>query len=207
MKRRHLVAWVHAIGLYGLAPSIASAQAVDLSGAVFEPQVPLAGKTLVLNGAAIRYRAVVKVYAVGLYLPSKMNSAKAVLESTGPRRIHGVMLRDVGGAELGKSFTKSFEENTTREDLMASIQQIARLGEVFSARKQLKAGDSFSFDWIPGSGTVMSINGQPVGDPFPGAGFFNGMLKLWIGDADSAGVRSALLGAPPSRSSRQRENP
>jgi hypothetical protein len=141
------------LGLSWLAPGLARAQAVELSGVVFEPQIALAGKTLVLNGAAIRYKAVVQVYAVGLYLPGKMNSAKAVLESSGPRRVHGVMLRDVSGAELGKTFTKSFEQNATREDLMASITQIARLGEVFSARKQLKSGESFT-----------------------GAGFFNGVL-------------------------------
>lgn len=115
------------------------------------------------------------------------------------------MLRDVSGAELGKTFTKSFEQNTTREDLMASITQIAKLGEVFSARKQLKQGDSFTFDWVPGVGTVMSISGQPVGEPFAGAGFFNGMLKLWIGEADSAGVRDALLGLPPKRAGRNRD--
>jgi hypothetical protein len=82
------------LGLSWLAPGLARAQAVELGGVVFEPQIALAGKTLVLNGAAIRYKAVVQVYAVGLYLPGKMNSAKAVLESSGPRRVHGVMLRD-----------------------------------------------------------------------------------------------------------------
>ncbi len=191
------------LGLSWLAPGLARAQAVELGGVVFEPQIALAGKTLVLNGAAIRYKAVVQVYAVGLYLPGKMNSAKAVLESSGPRRVHDVMLRDVSGAELGKTFTKSFEQNATREDLMASITQIARLGEVFSARKQLKSGESFTFDWIPGVGTVMSLSGQPVGEPFAGAGFFNGMLKLWIGEADSAGVRDALLGTPRTRRNRE----
>jgi hypothetical protein len=34
----------------------------------------------------------------------------------------------------------------------------------------------------------------PQGEPYPGAAFYNGMLKLWIGDRDSAGVRAALLG-------------
>jgi hypothetical protein len=114
------------LGLSWLAPGLARAQAVELGGVVFEPQIALAGKTLVLNGAAIRYKAVVQVYAVGLYLPGKMNSAKAVLESSGPRRVHGVMLRDVSGAELGKTFTKSFEQNATREDLMASIEAVAQ---------------------------------------------------------------------------------
>lgn len=196
MKRRQLAGLV---GSLALCSTEGLAQALELGGATFEPQVPVGGKTLVLNGAAIRYKAVVKVYAVGLYLPSKMTTAKAVLESTAPRRVYAVMLRDVSGAELGKSFTKSYEENASREDFMASIQQIARLGEVMSQRKLLKSGDNFSFDWIPGTGTVMSINGESVGAPFPGQGFFNGLLKLWIGDADSAGVREALLGAPPKR--------
>jgi Chalcone isomerase-like len=202
MKRRPLALLLASLGF---AMAAAHAQPVDLSGVSFEPQLPLAGKTLVLNGAAIRYKAVVKVYAVGLYLTGKVNTAKAAHDMAGPKRVAVTMLRDISGVELGKSFSKNFEENATREDFMASIQQIARLGEVFAARKQLKTGDSFTLDWVPGTGTVLSINGQSVGEPFVGPGFYNGMLKLWIGEADSAGVRDALLGLPPKRQGRQRD--
>ena len=194
-----------ALGLLAQAAN-AQAQPLELAGVKFEPQVAVAGKPLQLNGAGIRYKAIVKVYAVGLYLPSKASSFKAISELPGPKRVHAVMLRDVSGSELGKSFTKSYQESASKEDFMSSITQIARLGEVLSARRQIKEGESFSFDWVPGQGTFLLINGESVGEPFAGAAFFSGMLKLWIGDADSAGVRDALLGQTPKRNTRSRDN-
>ena len=52
----------------------------------------------------------------------------------------------------------------------------------------------FTLDWVPGKGTVVSLNGVQQGDPYEGTAFFSGMLKLWIGEEDSARVRDALLG-------------
>lgn len=176
----------------------ASAQTVDLAGVKFEPQTQVAGKTLGLNGAGIRYKAVFKVYAVGLYLPTKANTAKAVVDQQGPKKVHMVMYRDVSGAELGRNFAHHFEDNVSRAEFTASVNQIFRFGELFSNRKNMKAGDSISLEWVPGTGTTVSINGVPQGEPYPGLPFFNGMLKLWIGDADSAGVRNALLGLAPA---------
>ncbi len=188
-----LRSWIAAWTL-GIAALGAVAQPVELAGAKFEPQMTVAGAMLGLNGAAIRYKVVFKVYAVGLYLPAKAATLDAVVAQQGPKRVHAVMLRDVSGSELGKNFAHHFEDNATREEFAASISQIFRFGELFASRKMMKAGDSFSLDWIPGAGTVISINGVPQGDPYPGAAFYNGMLKLWIGDRDSAGVRAALLG-------------
>jgi hypothetical protein len=187
--RSLIFAWV-----LGAAALGAVAQPVDLAGAKFEPQMQVAGATLGLNGAAIRYKVVFKVYAVSLYLPARSATLEAVVAQQGPKRIHAVMLRDVSGSELGKNFAHHFEDNVTREEFAASINQIFRFGELFANRKMMKAGDSFTLDWVPGTGTVISINGVPQGEPYPGAAFYTGMLKLWIGDRDSAGVRAALLG-------------
>ena len=70
-----------ASAVLSLAVLSGHAQVVDLAGAKFEPTVELGGQTLVLNGAAIRYKAIFKVYAVGLYLPTKTSVAKDVLTS------------------------------------------------------------------------------------------------------------------------------
>lgn len=194
--RSWFLAWI-----LGTAALGAAAQPVDLAGAKFEPHAQVGGTSLSLNGAAIRYKVVFKVYAIGLYLPAKAGTMAAAVDQSGPKRIHAVMLRDVSGSELGKSFTSNFEANATREEFAGSISHIFRFGELFSSRKMMKAGDSFTLDWVPGTGTVLSINGVPQGEPYPGPLFYSGMLKLWIGDRDSAGVRAALLGqaAPSAR--------
>lgn len=115
-----------ATAILGLAALCAQAQVVDLAGAKFEPTAELGGQTLVLNGAAIRYKAIFKVYAVGLYLPTKTSVAKDVLTSNAPRRVQMTMLREVGGVELGRNFTGHFKDNATPEEVKGSIPQLFR---------------------------------------------------------------------------------
>ena len=43
--------------------------------------------TLVLNGMGLRKKAIIKVYVAGLYLPKKMNQAKAIFGVDAPRRL------------------------------------------------------------------------------------------------------------------------
>ncbi|PTT78616.1 hypothetical protein DBR42_23105 [Pelomonas sp. HMWF004] len=190
----HVIRRAFVASLLGAASALASAQTIELAGVKFEPQAQVAGQALVLNGAAIRYKAIFKVYAIGLYLPAKTASAKEITESNAPRRVHVVMLREVGGSELGRNFTEHFGDNVTPDEFRSCIPQVFRFGELFSGRKSMKAGDSFTLEWVPGKGTLIYINGVLQGEPYEGATFFSGMLKLWVGDKDSAGVRAALLG-------------
>lgn len=179
------------------------AQGVDLAGARFEPAVPLAGSRLLLNGAGIRYKAIFKVYAAGLYLPAKAGTPEAVYATSGPRRMHIVMLRDIDANELGKLFTQGMEKNSPREQFSRSINGTLRLADLFSRRKRLAAGETFSVDWLPGTGTVVLINGKPEIDPIREPEFFNSLMSIWLGAAPAdAGLKDALLGrSAPARSS------
>ncbi len=109
----------------------------------------MGGAKLPLNGAGIRYKAIFKVYAAGLYLPAKTTTPEAVYAATGaPRRIHIVMLRDIDGNELGKLFTQGMEKNSPREIFAKSINGTIKMADLFSKRKKLASGESFSVDWI-----------------------------------------------------------
>ena len=62
------------------------------------------------------------------------------------------------------------------------------------------AGDAFSVDWLPGSGTVVLINGKAEIEPIREPEFFNSLMSIWLGasPADYA-LKDALLGKAPSR--------
>ena len=63
-RRRTIIAACTALPLALHRPVGAqAADTLDLAGAKYPPTQSLAGATLVLNGAGIRYRFVVKVYA------------------------------------------------------------------------------------------------------------------------------------------------
>lgn len=177
------------------APPLAGAATTDLAGSKIESQQTVAGSVLVLNGAGIRYRTVIKVYTAGLYLTSPADTPDEVLAAPGPKRLAITMLRDIDSAELGKLFARGMEDNMDRAAFSKLIPGVLRMSQVFSTHKQLKAGESFLIDWVPGSGTVLTIKGKVEGEPFKEPEFFNALMRIWLGKnpADWQ-LKEALLG-------------
>ena len=193
IRRLFIISVAAASGL--LAPITAPAQAIDVAGVKFEPSVQVSGAKLQLNGAGVRYKAIFKVYAAGLYLSTKAATPEAALAAPGSKLLQIVMLREIDGNELGKLFTKGMEQNVAREDFSKSIPGIMRMSDVFSTRKKLAAGESFALEWVPGSGTIIIVNGKPSGEPIKEPEFYASLMKIWLGNspADSM-LKEALLG-------------
>ena len=78
-----------------LAASLPAFATVDVGGYKFEDTTKVAGKDLKLNGAGMRTKFIIKVYAAGLYLPEKKNNTAEVLKEDGPRRVTLQMARDI----------------------------------------------------------------------------------------------------------------
>lgn len=193
---RHLISLSTAATLL-CAFTLANAQTTEVAGVKYENNQQVGNTPLVLNGAGIRYKAIFKVYTAGLYMTKKAATTEAVLATSGPKRIHIVMLRDINASELGKLFTRGMEDNAPREEFSKSIPGTLKMSELFFVRKKLKAGDSFSVDWTPGVGTVILINGKPSTEPIKEPEFFSALVKIWLGKspADSM-LKDALLGKP-----------
>jgi len=173
----------------------ASAAQVDVAGVKLDDTIELRGSKLVLNGAGVRYKAVFKAYTAGLYLGKKAGSVEEVLAAPGPKRVSVTMLRDIDANELGKLFTRGVEDNSPKSEMSHLIPGLLRMGQMFADQKQLKAGDSFTVDWIPGSGSLVTVRGVPQGDPIKEQAFFNALLRIWIGPAPADyKLKDALLG-------------
>jgi len=173
----------------------AGAATIDVAGVPLEERVTVAGSPLVLNGAGVRYKAIFKVYAAALYAPGKTPTPEAVIGGPGPRRLHIVMLREIDANELGKLFTRGMQDNATRDEFAKSIPGTIKMGEMFAARKRLLAGDGFTIDYLPGTGTVISVNGKQEIEPVKEPEFFSALMHIWLGrqPADSQ-LKDALLG-------------
>jgi hypothetical protein len=194
MKTHHATRWIAglalAVGLGG------AAQAIEVGGLKFDDTVKVAGKELKVNGAGIRTRIVIKVYALVLYLPEKKDTPAAVLDSPGPRRFSLGLLREVTGEELGQAFLAGITANTDKAERSKFVNQLAQFGEAFVNIPQAKKGDVINVDWVPDTGTVMTFNGKPIGEPLKDIAFYNAVLKIWLGDkpVDSS-LKPQLLGA------------
>ena len=77
------------------------------------------------------------------------------------------------------------------------IPGLVRMGQVFADQKKLVVGDTFTTDWIPGTGTVITVKGKVQGDAFKEPEFFNALMRIWLGNnpADWK-LKDALLGKP-----------
>jgi hypothetical protein len=184
-------------GIAGLALALglSAAQAIEVGGLRFDDTVKVAGKDLKVNGAGIRTRVIVKVYALVLYLPEKKDTTAGVLESPGPRRFSLGLLREVTGDDLGQAFMAGITANTDKAERSKFVNQLAQFGDAFVSIHSAKKGDVINVDWIPDTGTVMTFNGKPIGEPMKDIAFYNAVLKIWLGDkpVDSS-LKPALLG-------------
>ena len=168
---------------------------VEVNGVKLEDRTTVGGAELKLNGAGTRFKAVFKVYTAGLYLREPAATTEAVLAAQGPKRLSMTMLREIDSAELGKLFSRGMEDNMDRTAFSKLIPGVLRMSQVFSDHKKLNAGDTVMIDWIPGTGTVLTIKGKVEGEPFREPEFFNALMRIWLGSKPADWqLKDALLG-------------
>jgi hypothetical protein len=173
-----------------------NAQPVEMEGQKFEPTVQVGGQNLVLNGVGLRKRAIFKVYVAGLYVPQKTSNAATILADKGARRVSLRMLRDVDADSFVSAFLDGLRANLNEAQLTALKPQVDAFTATLKAIGEAKKGDVINFDTTPEGGTRVTVNGQPRGNPIPGADFSNAVLRIWLGDKPvDDGLKKGLLGA------------
>ena len=206
MIRRPLITVAFTAAIAGvlaicLPAPVARAQTVDVAGVKYDGTIQLGGSQLRLNGYGVRYKAIFKVYAAGLYLASPASTPDAVIAAAGAKRIHLVMLRNLDSNEFGKILAAGIEKNATREELIKSLPGILRMGEAAANHKVLRPGDTLTVDWVPGVGTTLYVKGKAEVGPINDPGFFSAMMKIWLGRSPAdALLKDALLGKTGSPS-------
>ena len=171
------------------------ALAAEVAGIKFDDSAKVAGKDLKLNGLGLRTKLVFKVYAAGLYLPEKSKSVADILKQEGPRRVTLVMMRDLSSEDFSAAYMEGLNDNVDKAEKAKIASQLSKVGAMFASIQGLKKGDVLTLDWVPGSGSVYTLNGKTIGETLPDLAFYNATLRIWLGDkpVDSS-LKSALLG-------------
>lgn len=177
-----------------LAAAGLGAQPVEIEGVKLEPSAQVGGATLQLNGAGVRTRAIFKVYVAALYVPQKSGDAAALLAQKGPRRVAITMLRNVDAETFAGALNDGLRSNHTEAQLGAMKPQIDALNATLKAVGEAKKGDVIHFEFVPESGTRVTVNGQPRGSAIAGEDFFTAVLRIWIGDKPvDGGLKKGLV--------------
>ena len=177
--------WVLAAALACTTPAAAK----TLQGVTFPDTATVGGKSVTLNGMGVRVAYVfVKVYVAGLYLESTTSDARAAVQSDEAKRMLLQFLRDVTHEEMVDAMKEGFAHTATP----ALQPQVEQFSSFFT--KPLLEGSQASFDYVPGTGTTVTIAGEVKGT-IPGTDFMRALWGIWLGDepADSS-LKAGLLG-------------
>lgn len=169
--------------------------AVEVAGAGF-PDTQLLGTTeLRLNGAGQRSRLFFRVYAVGLYLTEKRSDASEVLTLKGPKRLQIVTLRKLTAEQFADALVGGIRKNHSDAELTSLNARVEEFKGAIMAVKTAAKGDIISIEWLPESGTRLSVNDRQQGKDVVGEDFYHALLKIWLGAKPAQeDLKEALLG-------------
>ncbi|MGQ5521740.1 chalcone isomerase family protein [Chitinimonas sp. PSY-7] len=186
--------WLALIGCLSVLNLSAMAN-TEVSGIMVEDSVKVANTELKLNGAGVRTKAFFKVYVAALYQSDRKSTTAEVITTTGPKRLSITMLREVSADTLSQALLDGLNNNCTSEEKARLFNQMLAIGEIFGTHRYIKPNDVMTLDWIPGTGTVIQLNGKRLGEPLPDNNFYAALLKVWLGEkpADKS-LKQQLLG-------------
>lgn len=177
------------------AVSCQLANAVEVAGVKFDEQTRVGNAELVVNGAGLRKKAFFKVYAMALYLPRKQGDAEAVLATRGAKRIAISLLRDLTAKQFVDAFEEGMANNHSEAEMAALKDRLKQLSETMLAIGEARSGTTIVIDWLPDSGTRLTVNGQVTGKDIAGEDFYQALLKIWLGNKPAQDdLKQALLG-------------
>jgi hypothetical protein len=89
--------------------------------------------------------------------------------------------------------------NTSAADIAKLKDRIEKFDAILDGIGKVKKKDVITIDWLPGAGTVLSLNGKARGDAIAGEDFYAALLRIFIGDKVSdEELKTGLLGGPVS---------
>jgi hypothetical protein len=182
------------VAALSLAGGMMPVRAAELSGVSMPDTVNVGGVDLVLNGLGLRTVFIVKAFVAGLYVPQRSQDAAELIAQKGPRRLQMKMLVDMSPDRLMKTFQDGLNAHLATGSLVALRPQAEQLQVLLRQAGYARKGDVIGLDLIDGA-MLLSVNGQPSGEPIPGEDFFAALLRGFIGErATDKGLRRGLLG-------------
>lgn len=175
------------------AMMVAESRGAEVSGVKLEDKATVAGTPLVLNGAGLRTKLMLKIYVIGLYLPSKTTSADAVINSKQLRRAHLVMKRSLGAGTVWDAFKDGIEANNSPAELAALKPKLDEIERLFNELGEVAENDALDIDFGADGSTSVQYKGQPKGS-IAGTDLQQALLKIWLGkNPVQSDLKAALL--------------
>lgn len=168
--------------------------ALELAGVKLADTAQVGNAGLVLNGAGIRTKWFFKIYVAALFLPQKQTTGEAIIADEHEHRMALHILHELSSKKLFNALNEAIEANHTTAELTALDAQLKQMAQIFDAVTEVKPGDVIALDYLPASGTQISVNGVARGT-IAGAAFNRALLGIWLGNQPvQDDLKKGLLG-------------
>ena len=162
----------------------------EVGTVVFDKQVMVGQQALEIKGAGVlRYLGFIKAYAGALYTQPGL-APETVLSDT-PKRLEIEYFHALKGKDFGPATYQGLSKNL---DAVAMERLRPRIDYHNSLYVDVQPGDRYALTYVPGVGTELALNGQPIG-VIEGADFAAAIFSLWLGENPyDRQFKNALLG-------------
>ncbi|MDT0644745.1 chalcone isomerase family protein [Zunongwangia sp. F363] len=171
--------------------NIASAQ-TKVGGVVLPNSLNYGNNNLVLNGAGVREKLWIDLYAGGLYLSDKTSDARTILMANKPMAIKlHIISKLITSDKMLDAVNEGFENSTNGNTSHISA-EISQFQGLFN--EEIRKNDVFDLIYSPGKGVVVLKNGEEKG-VIKGEEFKKALFGIWLANrpADDD-LKEAMLG-------------
>jgi len=149
-------------------------------------------ETLNLNGAGVREKMWIDLYAGGLYLAKKSSNANEIVSSSEPMSIKlHIVSKLISSDKMVDAVNEGFE-NATNGNTKSIDSEIEQFRSFF--KEEIKKNDVFDIVYIPDTGVTAYKNGKELGT-IKGMNFKKALFGIWLSNrpADDD-LKNSMLG-------------
>jgi hypothetical protein len=180
-------------GLFILVFTFVALNCREVKGIEMPDNLKSGSDNLTLNGAGVIKKMFFKVYVIGLYLDKVSKDENVLLNQDKPYIIRMHFVRDgISADKIIEAWNTGFGKATggKTDNIKNEIKQF----NAFFEGNEIKENYIFQFDYKPGAGVRVYINGKMKGT-IGGFNFRKALLGIWLGaDPRDSGVKDDMLG-------------
>lgn len=174
-----------------MSAGITSAQ-TEVGGVNLPNSESFQGQTLNLNGAGVREKLWIDLYAGGLYLSKKSSNASSIISANEAMSIKlHIVSKLITSDKMVEAVNEGFENSTggNTKPLAAEIQKFKGF-----FKEEIKKNDIFDIVYVPANGVVVYKNDKELGT-IEGMEFKKALFGIWLSNkpADDD-LKEAMLG-------------
>jgi hypothetical protein len=167
------------------------AAAKEIGGVTLPDSMQVSEDTLLLNGAGLRKKFFVKVYAGGLYLKQKDQHAQEIIDADEPMAVRMHFIYDgVSSKQLTDGWNEGFGK-ATEGNVLPIKKEVDQFNSFFT--EEVRKNDIYDIIYNPGQGVSVFFKGTLKGT-VKGLDFKKALFAIWLGKKPvDAGLKEGML--------------